>query len=76
MLFAGFIGSACWSNNNLPTPYPLPFGSSVYSLISLGKDYDGSDTSSLALLLGTLLDGYQIRLLVEPPFHPALRIDD
>ncbi|MEA5606469.1 hypothetical protein [Nostoc sp. UHCC 0252] len=29
-----------------------------------------------ALLMDALLDGYQIRLLVVPPFHPALRIDD
>jgi hypothetical protein len=32
MLFAGFIGSAYWSAKNLPTPYPLPFGSSVLAL--------------------------------------------
>ncbi|HEY9612969.1 hypothetical protein [Allocoleopsis sp.] len=28
-----------------------------------------------ALLMGILLDGYQIRLPVLPPFHPASRID-
>ncbi|MEH1853983.1 hypothetical protein [Nostoc sp.] len=34
-----------------------------------------SHLQAVALLMGTLLDGYQIRLPVEPPFIPALRID-
>jgi hypothetical protein len=46
MLSAGFIGSAGWSNKNLPTPYPVPFGSSVFILISLVLGNDESDTSS------------------------------
>jgi len=43
MLSTGFIGSACWSDGYMPVPYPLPFGSSVYSLISLVSGNDGSD---------------------------------
>ncbi len=46
MLFAGFMGGACWSNGILPTPYPVPFGSSVFILISLVLGNDESDTSS------------------------------
>jgi hypothetical protein len=46
MLFAGFIGSACWSNQILPTPYPVPFGSSALSLISLVHRNDDSIASS------------------------------
>jgi hypothetical protein len=57
MLSTGFKGSACWSIVNLPTPYPLPFGSSVFSLISLVMDNDGSTTSSRSATLGFLLDG-------------------
>jgi hypothetical protein len=46
MLFAGFIGSACWSDKYMPTPYPLPFGSSAFSLISLVFSNDDSNASS------------------------------
>jgi hypothetical protein len=46
MLFAGFIVRACWSIENLPTPYPLPFGSSALSLISLVLCNDDSVASS------------------------------
>jgi len=46
MLVAGFIGGACWSNQNLPTPYPVPFGSSALSLISLVFSNDDSSASS------------------------------
>ncbi|MFB2983674.1 hypothetical protein [Microseira sp. BLCC-F43] len=35
MLFAGFMGSANWSMFDLPTPYPLPFGSSLISFQAL-----------------------------------------
>jgi hypothetical protein len=46
MLFAGFIVRACWSTKNLPTPYPVPFGSSALSLISLVRCNDDSNASS------------------------------
>ncbi|MEG4842408.1 hypothetical protein [Microcoleus sp. B9-D4] len=76
MLFAGFIGGAYWSTKNLPTPYPVPFGSSALSLISLVRSNDDlTHLQAIALLMDTLLDGYQIRLSVIPPFIPALRID-
>jgi len=46
MLFAGFRGSAGWSNEVLPTPYPVPFGSSALSLISLVRSHDALNASS------------------------------
>jgi hypothetical protein len=46
MLFAGFVGGAYWSKHHLPTPYPLPFGSSAFSLISLVPNNDDSNASS------------------------------
>ena len=75
MLFAGFFESAYWSGSELPVSYPVPFGFSAYSLISLiHLTTIQSHPQAEALLMGTLLDGYRIRLPVEPPFIPALRI--
>ncbi|MEH2044433.1 MAG: hypothetical protein V7L12_14355 [Nostoc sp.] len=34
-----------------------------------------SHLQSEALLMGTLLDAYQLRLSVVPPFHPASGFD-
>jgi hypothetical protein len=72
MLFAGFIGSAYWSNVNLPTPYSVPFGSSALSLISLVNGDDDSNTSSSLLLYSWVLCsmdtslGYQYCHLFTP----------
>ncbi|MEW6497648.1 MAG: hypothetical protein AB1589_34865 [Cyanobacteriota bacterium] len=61
MLSTGFLGSAYWTVLQPPTPYPRPFGtpSAVLrlNLISLVLGHDGSDTSSLALFNGFLLEG-------------------
>jgi hypothetical protein len=75
MLSAGFVGGAYWSTQYLPVPNPLPFGSSVYSLISLVQPHDGSDASSHFATHGFLLEENQLGLLVLAPFHPALGID-
>jgi hypothetical protein len=74
MLFAGFIGGACWSIKHLPTPYPVPFGeerikpSERWFLVTTIQ----SHLQARALLMGTLLDAYRLRLSVITPFHPAL----
>jgi len=90
MLFAGFIGSADWSIDNLPTPYPVPFGSSFISFRALPcillsfrsalfrwfyVTTIQTHLQAAALLMGTLLDVYRIRLPVVPPFHPASGVD-
>jgi hypothetical protein len=73
----------------LPVPYPLPFGSSLnsfqampYILYSLSALFSWLEITMVkahlqteVLLMGTLLDGCQIRLPALPPFIPALRID-
>lgn len=74
-LFAGFIGSAGWSRQKLPTPYPLPFGFSVSALFRwLGITTIQTRLQAIALLMGTLLCGYwRIRLSAIPAFHPRFR---
>ncbi len=54
MLFAGFIGSACWSMKNLLTPYPVHFGSIALSLISL---VSGNEFTPLQALIASLKPG-------------------
>ncbi len=74
-LFAGFMGSAVGRRDNrqLPSlnllvPACQPFG--WFRLTTIQACLQAE-----ALLMGTLLDGYRIRLPVLPPFHPASRID-
>jgi hypothetical protein len=66
MLSTGFLGSAYWSVLQPPTPYPCPFGtpSAVLrlNLVSLVLGHDGSDTSLLALFMGSCLKGFLVRL--------------
>jgi hypothetical protein len=60
----------------LPTPYPLPFGSSAKALFRwFPVTTIQSHLQAKALLMGTLLGGYQIRLPVLPPFIPASGFD-
>ncbi|WP_143598116.1 hypothetical protein [Tolypothrix sp. NIES-4075] len=58
------------------TPYPLPFGSSVLALFRwFWLMTILIHLQAIALLMGTLLDGYRIRLPVVPPFIPASGVD-
>jgi len=75
MLSTGFFRECLLVNGELPAPYPLPFGSSAKSLISLVQSYDGSDASLLTLLMGSCSKGTSLGCQFLPPFHPALRID-
>ncbi|WP_375469184.1 hypothetical protein [uncultured Nostoc sp.] len=60
----------------MPTPYPVPFWlQRIKPFRWLTLTTIQTCLQADALLMDTLLDGYRIRLLVEPPFHPALRID-
>jgi hypothetical protein len=74
MLYAGFMGSACWSQVQLPTPYPLPFGSSFSALFSW------LDFTTLLHIFTRVTHGYYARRdsglgFQLPPFHPASGVD-
>lgn len=73
MLSTGFLGGAYWSLAETPTPYPLPFGSSV-SAFTLVADNGSSITSSLLLLIGSCSKGFRFRLPVTS-FSPRFTIE-
>ena len=77
ILSTGFIGNAKWSENTLPSPYPLPFGSSASALFHwFNLTMFQHIFHAYALLMDSCSMVASFRLLAEPLFHPVLAIDD
>jgi hypothetical protein len=75
VLFTGFLRGEPWSANDLPGPYPAPFGQADNPR-RLVFDHDDSNAHSLALPMTACSQGFPDWISGLPAFLPALRIDD